>query len=75
MCNLCENEKFEDQRHVIECDQVENNRNININYSDLFNKNIDILKITIEKYEKSWKQMCDLKAKKIAENESTQNAN
>ena len=62
--------KFKIKKHVIECEKIDNNKNININYFDLFNKNINIVKITIDKYEKSWKEMCDIKeqlnAKKIS---------
>ena len=69
-CNICDKDKIQDQKHVIECEKIDNNKNININYFDLFNKNINIVKKTIDKYEKSWKEMCDLKeqlnAKKIS---------
>ena len=53
---------MDDQKHVIECTQIENNKNINMNYADLFNKDVKIVKNAIDKYEKSWKEICKLKA-------------
>ena len=66
-CNLCDNNKIEDQKHVIECTEIENNRNIVINYFDLFSNNLNVVKNAIGKYEKSWKQMNILREQKITE--------
>ena len=59
MCNLCDNEKVEDQKHV-----VEYNKKNNISYLDLFNNNLNVVKNAVDKYEKSWKEMCKLKSQK-----------
>ena len=66
-CNLCDNNSIEDQKHVIECTEIENNKNISIDYFDLFSKNLDTMKNAIVKYEKSWKEMNTLKDKKTKE--------
>ena len=75
MCNLCDNQKVEDQKHVIECTKIENNKTNNVTYLDLFNKNLNVVKNAIDKYEKSWKEMCKLKSQNIAENNSPSFAN
>ena len=64
-CNLCDSDKIEDQKHVIECTKIKNNMNIMISYQDLFSKNLNIVKRAIDKYEKSWNEMCDLREQKI----------
>ena len=64
-CNLCDSDKIEDQKHVIECAKIKNNMNIMISYQDLFSKNLNIVKRAIDKYEKSWNEMCDLREQKI----------
>ena len=47
---------------MIECTKIENNKNINMNYDDLFHKDVKIVKNAIDKYEKSWKEICKLKS-------------
>ena len=41
--------------------------NIMISYQDLFSKNLNIVKRAIDKYEKSWNEMCDLREQKITQ--------
>ena len=57
-CDQCNTGELEDQNHVISCNTLENNKISDIKYSDLFSGNINTVKKAINKYEKSWNEMC-----------------
>ena len=57
-CKICNSGQMDDQQHVISCVALSNNQNLNIEYSDLFSENLSTVKIAIQKFEKSWNEMC-----------------
>ena len=61
-CNLCDNDDFDEQSHVILCAAVKNNQNLQFNYSNLFSQDINILKKAITQFEASWNEMCKLRS-------------
>ena len=57
MCKQCNSGEFDDQRHVISCKVLDNNKNSTIKYIDLFSKDLNTVKRAITVYEKSWNEM------------------
>ena len=63
-CDLCSSGKLDDQSHVPICSALQNNQNIQFDYSNLFSTNISILKKAITEYEAAWNEICALRSKK-----------
>ena len=57
-CKQCNSGELDDQRHVILCTVLDNNKNSSIKYSDLFSTDLNTVKKAITVYEKSWNEMC-----------------
>ena len=65
-CDLCSSGKLDDQSHVPICSALQNNQNIQFDYSNLFSINVSILKKAITEYEAAWNEICVLRSKKEA---------
>ena len=52
-CNLCFKDDLDDQSHVILCSAVKNNQDLQFNYSNLFSKDINILKKAITEFDEA----------------------
>ena len=57
-CKQCNSRELDDQRHVIFCTVLDNNKTSTIKYSDLFSTDLNTVKKAITAYEKSWNEMC-----------------
>ena len=64
ICDQCNSGEVDDQSHILSCKVLENTKNITVKYSDLFSRNLKIVKKAIIEYEKSWDEMCTRKSSK-----------
>ena len=64
-CDQCNTGEIDDQKHIISCKILENNKISTVKYSDLFSKNINTVKKAITEYEKSWTEMCQKRSEEV----------
>ena len=67
-CDQCNSGEMDDQSHILSCKVIENTKNMTVKYSDLFSKNLKIVKKAIIEYEKSWDEMCTRKSSSTSTN-------